>query len=633
MDVASVPVTSVPVTVKLPKTRRLITYEGELQQRGYAWVPDGDLQGKLKLLVKTEPQSKRSDSGQLGGDLDQAPSLATPNSLGSFVGTETLRVSYDNRAGKSQATVFASSNQGFLHAFDDKTGQELFTFMPQVLLSEQSARQDSFAHRAQLGVPASLAHGKGSSWIAWRHDALQQPAEVSGSYWRRDGVITPSSAVLADSSSPEAGDRDFVMLYGVMGREGRNLYALDATNSIAPNRDTLPRLRFVIRGGEPGPYARLGQTWSTPVLTQMRFQGKVRPVLVFGGGYDATVFDELPKSGQALPGATLGNAVYVVDALSGALLWWTSQANGSAVHPDLKYSVPMSVKPLDLTGDGVTDRLYFGDIFGQVFRVQFDTSGNGDVVKIADLGEEHSQLPNATKPLFTHRLFFNAPSVATVRQGDGRLAVAVALGSGNLSAPLAKVAQDRLFVMYDPVDLAQTGASMVVTPAELAVLNLERNTTVPLQAGGRGWQMPLNDRAGEKIMVSPMIFAGQLFFASWSPHSPSSVAPKTCAMPGPHQGHLYSLSLVDGSPTAFFAGQPFESFHLNGISPRIQLVAQADALALVYGTRVFPFPDATPLATAVAASPAKQASLIKQASGGTLIGAGGLRRTEWRRLR
>src|SRR5690606_20600107 len=84
------------------------------------------------------------------------------------------------------------------------------------------------------------------------------------------------------------------------------------------------------------------------------------------------------------PTKSKGAGVYMFDADNGDLLWWASDnvTSTSAAdtnigviatkHADLKYSVVSEIRTVDRDGDDLIDHLYFGDLGGQLFRVDFD---------------------------------------------------------------------------------------------------------------------------------------------------------------------------------------------------------------------------------------------------------------------
>src|SRR5690606_12095175 len=102
---------------------------------------------------------------------------------------------------------------------------------------------------------------------------------------------------------------DRVILYFGTGRGGQRYYAIDVTDKDGP--------RFLWSIG-PADLPGVGQTWSTPTITRVNVSGasqnSQKLVLVMGGGYDVA-----QDGGNG--GDSVGNRLFMVDALSGALLW------------------------------------------------------------------------------------------------------------------------------------------------------------------------------------------------------------------------------------------------------------------------------------------------------------------------
>ena len=121
---------------------------------------------------------------------------------------------------------------------------------------------------------------------------------------------------------------DKVNIYMTMRRGGRFMYALDVNN---PHD---PKFLWKIANTTTG-FSEMGQTWSAPVVAT-GLAGYPDPVLVFGGGYDPVIEDLDPNTITASTATTvttgsgasavlhtrsMGRAIYVVNALTGALLW------------------------------------------------------------------------------------------------------------------------------------------------------------------------------------------------------------------------------------------------------------------------------------------------------------------------
>src|SRR6185436_18286879 len=162
------------------------------------------------------------------------------------------------------------------------------------------------------------------------------------------GVLTEDNCCLADLSpgpNGKLGDTgDRVNLYIANRRGGRFLYALDVNNPVAP------KFLWRISNGTTN-FDELGQTWSQPTVVPS-MAGITVPVLVFGAGYDEAVDDIDPAlvnsiasngdvclNAACTPGnptsrrqRSMGRGIYVVNALTGALIWRALGAGTAALN-------------------------------------------------------------------------------------------------------------------------------------------------------------------------------------------------------------------------------------------------------------------------------------------------------------
>jgi len=103
---------------------------------------------------------------------------------------------------------------------------------------------------------------------------------------------------------------------------------------------------------------------------KIKLNGVDKTVLIFGGGYDVA-----QDSASVRATDSIGRTVYIADALNGERLWAAGKDGASPVA-EMEYSIPARVVPLDVSGDGFTDRLYVADTGGQVFRFDIDNTNN-----------------------------------------------------------------------------------------------------------------------------------------------------------------------------------------------------------------------------------------------------------------
>lgn len=443
----------------------------------------------------------------------------------------------------SDIRIFTGTNRGFLHQFRDDgsggstyAGQEVWRLAPRAVMANFK--------RWQSGSPtaASRPYGVDGAPVALVQD--------------RDGVISSAQ-----------GDR--VWLFFGLRRGGKAYYALDATNPDAPPQG----LWSIEKTGQGGNFAELGLTFSTPQVGYIRLtnnsgETNSRPVLVFAGGYDGgytsagnPLGKDAARGSQAGDGQTdgalvgsdddEGNALFVVDAQTGDLIWKArhgsrghSASGGADVwqHPAMDDSIPSDVTALDTDGDGHLDRLYVGDTGGRVWRADIGAADAADwrAEPIASLGRHADD-----GGLATDRRFFHRPDVVRVSAG-ARSFYAVVIGSGNRADPLNRATDNRLFVIKDPETLPDNPEP--ATPTDLADFSGncaggECDSLLDPAFAPAGWQMALGS-AGEKILSSPTTIAGKVLVTSYEPPPAGGSA----CTPPTGTGRLYAVDIRNATP-------------------------------------------------------------------------------------
>jgi type IV pilus assembly protein PilY1 len=222
-----------------------------------------------------------------------------------------------------------------------------------------------------------------------QHDnspALLMPSTVAGiipTPQKKDYFVDGSTGVYQVIDGD--GITQTAYLYLAMRRGGRLIYALDVSDPTDPG--FLWKKSNTTTGFE-----ELGQTWSQPKVAAVN--GHTNPVLIFAGGYDANAEDVEPPTTDSM-----GRGIFILDAITGDLVWKATygttlscpDASAACTLPEMKYSIPSDVTLLDRNSDGKIDRLYVGDMGGNVWRVDFEPSGGNtpaywQVEKVAALG-------------------------------------------------------------------------------------------------------------------------------------------------------------------------------------------------------------------------------------------------------
>jgi type IV pilus assembly protein PilY1 len=318
-----------------------------------------------------------------------------------------------------------------------------------------------------------------------------------------------------------AGATTRVILYIGMRRGGRFIYALDVTTPTAP--------RFLWKKGctsttsgtttcDSG-FSSIGQTWSTPKVAKVR--GNANPVVIFGGGYDNAAEDAEPAGTT-----TMGNSVYVLDALLGTVVkTFTSAA--------MTKSIPSDITLIDRDFDGNYDRAYATDMGGNVWRMDIDDTlpANWTINKLASL----STASNSRK-------FFFPADVVPTRNFD-----AVLIGSGDREHPLSTSAANSVlnrFYMIKDLDTGKTPSATYVTVNDNDVDSLSdlfNATSSAYDQTKRGWFVNLG--TGEKVVNAPTTIAGFVHFGT---NKPKANDVGQCTNLGVAQG--YTVDFLQGKP-------------------------------------------------------------------------------------
>ncbi|HYF58723.1 MAG TPA: PilC/PilY family type IV pilus protein [Burkholderiaceae bacterium] len=385
-----------------------------------------------------------------------APTTVRPSIHGDVLHSRPVVLDY---GGETGTVVFYGTNDGLLRAVRGTptgtgAGEELWSFVAPEFFPKLA--------RQRADAPSVRFPGTPSLVVAEPRDYFF------------DGPI----GVYRDSAAGRT------ILYPTMRRGGRAIYAIEVTDPANP--------RFLWKLADTDASV-LGQSWSEPKAAKLR--GHAGPVLILGAGYDAAAEDVDPPVAT-----TRGNAVIVLDALTGAVL--------RQLGPTER-SVAADVALVDLDYDGYVDRAYAADVGGNVYRVDFESSegpqgpGGWTLSTLARLGD----------PAFPRKFFF-APDVVPTRSYVG-----VLLGSGDREKPLKAVGLDRFYVLKDP-NVAKGPPPAGWTPTADEAL---RASGAPEGATERGCYVTL--ASGEKVVTGAATIAGTTYFSTNRP-TPSS--PLSC---------------------------------------------------------------------------------------------------------
>jgi type IV pilus assembly protein PilY1 len=242
-----------------------------------------------------------------------------------------------------------------------------------------------------------------------------------------------------------------------------------------------------------------------------------------------------------------GNAIFVINAKTGALIWkaveGTSTGPVSAKvyeHEDLTDSIPSTVSLLDSDGDTLHDRAYVGDTGGNVWRADLfgtDTS-KWTLSLLAELGRHDSGDKD------NDRRFFHRPDIVQNFDQDGPYD-AVLIGAGDRADPLdaAGVTTNWFYMIKDRAFKPGTGADTNLDHSDFG----DVTNTCQLKDGActadlsNGWALELTT-GGEKALSTATTLGGTVYFSTYLPPGASSAG--ACG-PSEGNGRLYAVSLND----------------------------------------------------------------------------------------
>ncbi len=438
--------------------------------------------------------------------------------IGSSLHAKPLTVTFGKDGNDGINKIFLATNTGSIQMINTHSGIEEWSFIPQTMLDKQK--------ELMTNAEGDLIYGLDSDITRWVKDVDD------------DGVIEPS-----------AGDK--VYIFFGMRRGGRNIYAMDVTpastlTSKSSTSGITPTLKWRIIGGTTTGFDNLGQTWSPPKPATIKWNGASKNVLIFGGGYH-------PDQDTQFGTSSYGNAIYIVDMETGALLWWASSDTGANLAlSDMDYPIPSEVTVMDSNFDGYTDRIYVGDTGGQLWRIDLGTnltsvSGSGGV--LANV--------SSSSPVSENRKFFYPPDVALIDDSTYSSTQEydmVTIASGDRANPTETSVHDQVYAFRDTATTLSPGSITTLTQSDLydATLNLIQesdgtiNTTqLATLKAANGWYINLNNPSwnGEKGLSKTIILEGVLLFSTYAPGEQAGT--NQCVAPVEGSGKFYAVNLLN----------------------------------------------------------------------------------------
>ncbi len=403
--------------------------------------------------------------------------------------------------------IYVGANDGGLHAFDATTGEEVFVYFPKAVFSDEK----------RWGLHYLANRGYEHRYYV-------------------DGEVTVAE-VYADFDG--TGDKWSTILVGTLRGGGRSIFAIDISD---PSE-------FTTAAGVASnilwefSHDELGFTYSTPTVAKMN---NGRWAAIFGNGYiqGATATGEAVLFIKYLDNASPGYHMIstgVGSNLASDCLNAGSDCNG--------LSTPAVV---DLGGDGIADRVYAGDIMGNLWA--FDISS----ATPASWGLAFTAAPliSAKTSGAVSQPITSQPAVIlhpTERHSNTSPNTMVFFGTGQYIAdndPIS-TATNTFYGVWDTGTAVTSARNVALVEQTISADTLGSDdirimTNNPVDyTTHRGWFVDLPD-TGERVIAYPIVFGDVVVYNTIVPES------NLCSSSGGYSW-LMVHSLIDGSEPDFIA--------------------------------------------------------------------------------
>ena len=486
-------------------------------------APAGDEQGFGERLVdyilgfdsnevdaggSDEFRTREDDSGDrniLGDIIHSSPAhvgAPTANYPDDIAGGANLYSSFKAAQADRTGMVYVGSNDGGLHAFNENSGEEHLFYLPQAV----------FSSAPEFGLHEYADPNYGHTYYI---DMTPTIADIYAGGWK-------------------------TYLVGGLRGGGKGLYVLDVTSPLALSEAALSAKAASIVKGE-FTHNDLGFTFSQPKIGLLN-NGEW--AAIFGNGYNAEAGDGTAKlfllyldGGADGVIGTAADDYEIIETYSGGI----TGSDCSDVSSNCNGLATPTV--LDLNGDGKIDRVYAGDLLGQMWSFDLSSTstaswqgGTYKLITATDGGGSPQPITVAPAVIRhpTEKLFTTSPNLL------------VFFGTGQYLSDADKTSADTqtFYGVWDNGAGNRLRSDLVAqtitqdTHASGRTIRTISNNVVSYSIK-YGWYIDL-PISKERVVVDPVALGDLVFFNSLIPSD------ALCDFGG--SGWLMGISSLDGGP-------------------------------------------------------------------------------------
>ncbi|MGS2723770.1 pilus assembly protein [Porticoccus sp. GXU_MW_L64] len=414
------------------------------------------------------------------------------NPYSDFVGNNSSR----------RQMIYVGANDGMLHGFDANSGAEVFAYLPEFLFSSSSARQglhyladDDYAHRSYVDLTPTA-----------------QDVFVNGN-WR-------------------------TYLAGGARAGGQGVYVLDVTSPGALANAESNADNIVVAELDSGDDADLGFTYSQITIALMN---NGRWAAIFGNGYNNT------GSGTA--------QIFILYLDDGTHIKLDTGVGDNDPDTAIDNNGMSTPEVLDLDNDGTVDRIYAGDVLGNMWA--FDISSSDSDAWGSAYGSAPVYTPffvaGDSQPI-TSKPSVDAHPLRSLRATSPNLLVTFGTGQYLTDSDISSSDVQTFYGVWDAGVgnlnrsnlVQQTITDTTLDDGTVVRTNTTNTVNYNLQAADElGWfiNLPTPGSVAERNVVDPAILGPIVFFNTLIPEGAQ------CAFGG--TGFLMNVDLLTGGQPRF----------------------------------------------------------------------------------
>jgi type IV pilus assembly protein PilY1 len=246
---------------------------------------------------------------------------------------------------------------------------------------------------------------------------------------------------------------------------------------------------------------------------------------------------------------TRGKGFYVIDLLTGNVLWTFTRANNSSMN----YSLVGQPASIDLDDDGFIDAVYAGDLGGNVWRFKFCKATDSSSCSTSAWTGGLFYSGNG-RPIFTK------PAVVRALNGD----VWVYFGTGDETDPTNATTSDKMYAVKDNDQTTTWNISNLydITSTVYDCARTDKD----------GWYISL--ASGQKILSDATVYADVLYFTVYAPGNLSDA----CDRGG--NSYLYAVNYCSGAGVGSGGSRIVGT--QSGISPGLSVSQSPSGDSVIY---------------------------------------------------